>query len=116
MPAIRISDLAEVMIRELARFHGHDPKAIEIKVTGPRPGEKLYEELMNEEETRRSWELSQYYVIYPAFAKERSEQVNAMRKGRPVEPLNPYNTRNIMHLSQTELKDFLHASGLLTGN
>lgn len=44
---VRISDLAEKMIR-LAGFVPH--KDIEIKYTGLRPGEKLYEELLAKEE------------------------------------------------------------------
>ncbi|MEO8117233.1 MAG: nucleoside-diphosphate sugar epimerase/dehydratase [Bacteroidota bacterium] len=44
---VKISDLAEKMIR----LAGHEPgKQIEIKYTGLRPGEKLYEELLNKAE------------------------------------------------------------------
>ena len=34
---------------------------------GSKPGEKLYEELMNDEETRRTLELPSYFVVLPAF-------------------------------------------------
>ena len=67
MPAIRIKDLAEVMVAELAAAFGHRPQDIKIQVIGHQPGEKLYEELLNTEETRRSWELARYFVILPAF-------------------------------------------------
>lgn len=67
MPVIAIRDLAKVMIAELASRYGHKPEDIEIAVTGPRPGEKLYEELMTGEETRRALELQDYFVILPAF-------------------------------------------------
>jgi FlaA1/EpsC-like NDP-sugar epimerase len=67
MPAIRIQDLAEVMIQELAPACGHRPEDIRIQIIGHKPGEKMYEELMNTEETRRSWELLRYFVILPAF-------------------------------------------------
>ncbi|MDL1971503.1 MAG: polysaccharide biosynthesis protein [Candidatus Desulfofervidaceae bacterium] len=40
---------------------------IEIKEIGAKPGEKLYEELMTEEETRRSLELKDMFVTLPAF-------------------------------------------------
>ena len=44
---VKIAELAEKMIR----LAGHEPgKKIEIKFTGLRPGEKLYEELLNKEE------------------------------------------------------------------
>ncbi len=67
MPVVRIADLAEVMIAELAPRHGFDPQQIEIQVIGTKLGEKLYEELMNEEETRRTIELRDYFVILPGF-------------------------------------------------
>ncbi|MCE7995862.1 MAG: polysaccharide biosynthesis protein [Roseivirga sp.] len=62
MPTIRIEDLAISMIRHLAQ-----EKSIEIKIIGAKPGEKLYEELMNEEEVRRTSELERYFVVKPAF-------------------------------------------------
>lgn len=68
MPVARIVDLAAVMIEELAPKWGRNPKDIEIKLIGPKPGEKLYEELMNSEETRRTVELDKYFVVIPAFA------------------------------------------------
>lgn len=47
---IRIMDLAERIIR----FYGYEPNVdMPIKVTGLRPGEKLYEEVISEEERER---------------------------------------------------------------
>ena len=66
MEAIRIEDLAAVMISELAPKSGLNPDNIEITNTGIRPGEKIYEELMNEEEVRRSIELEHHFVVLPA--------------------------------------------------
>ncbi len=67
MPVVRIEDLARVMIEALAPHHGHDPAAIAVETIGSKPGEKLYEELLNEEEVRRSLELERYFVVLPAF-------------------------------------------------
>jgi FlaA1/EpsC-like NDP-sugar epimerase len=112
MPAIRISDLAEVMVRELAPRYGYSPEDIEIRISGQRPGEKLYEELMNEEETRRSWELDQYYVVNPALGSLGGD-VPVYENSRPVVVGRPYNTSNVEPLSQKELTDFLHSNNLL---
>jgi len=47
---IRIIDLAEKIIR----FYGYEPNVdMPIKITGLRPGEKLYEELISEKELQR---------------------------------------------------------------
>jgi FlaA1/EpsC-like NDP-sugar epimerase len=67
MPAICIADLAAVLIQALAPRHGFEPEQIETKVIGSKPGEKLYEELLNEEEVRRTVELPAYFVVLPAF-------------------------------------------------
>ncbi|UCG79780.1 MAG: polysaccharide biosynthesis protein, partial [Desulfobacterales bacterium] len=68
MPVINIKDLAEVMISELATSYGHRKENFEIEVIGFKAGEKLHEELMSGEETRRAWELQRYFVVLPAFA------------------------------------------------
>ena len=67
MPTIKINDLAEVMIQELAEHYGHSPNDIPIKVVGSMPGEKLYEELMSDTEVGRSVELDSYFVVLPSF-------------------------------------------------
>lgn len=67
MPVVRIEDLAKAMINELAVHYGFSPPQIEITEIGTKPGEKLYEELMSDEETRRSLELKDYFAVLPAF-------------------------------------------------
>lgn len=67
MPVVRIEDLAMAMINELAPVYGKRPDEIEITEIGTKPGEKLYEELMSPEETRRAVELRQYFSVLPAF-------------------------------------------------
>src|SRR5262249_31468668 len=48
MPALRIADLAETMIRCLSPAFGYTPEAVEVIEIGCRAGEKLYEELLME--------------------------------------------------------------------
>jgi FlaA1/EpsC-like NDP-sugar epimerase len=65
MPALRIGDLADVMIEELAPKYGHKPNEIEIKIVGRRAGEKLYEELMTEDEAENAYEDEEIILILP---------------------------------------------------
>lgn len=67
MPVVRISDLAEVMLELLAPRYGHKASDIEVVEIGAKPGEKLYEELISDEEIHRSLELDDMFVITPAF-------------------------------------------------
>jgi FlaA1/EpsC-like NDP-sugar epimerase len=116
MPAIRIQDLAEVMIDELAPVYGHSPETIQIEITGPRAGEKMYEELMNIEETRRAWELQSYFVVLPALTSIYRDILYEYPDiiGKTV--TNPYHSGNETHLSKDQLAQFLRANGLLVGN
>lgn len=65
MPALKIIDLAEVMIKDLAVVHGHNPKKIKIHYIGTRGGEKIFEELMTESEAIRALESDEMYIILP---------------------------------------------------
>ena len=113
MPAIRIQDLAEVMISELASRYGFSPEDIEIKNIGSKPGEKMYEELMNEEEIRRAWELNHYYVVLPAYGgiyrKIDYRYSNIISKTVS----QPYHSANQLPHSKKELAKFLHDHKLL---
>jgi FlaA1/EpsC-like NDP-sugar epimerase len=113
MPVIKIKDLAEVMIQELAPMYGHAASDIHVDIIGFKPGEKLYEELMNEEETRRSWELQRYFAVLPAFT--------CLYRNIPYEypsvvseqVTKPYNSEREKPLSKKQLAKFLRANKLL---
>lgn len=106
MPVARISDLAEVMRESFA-----DGRNIEIKEIGVKPGEKLYEELMNEEEVRRSYELDDFFVILPALIVDPSSSFPYVSELPKLEI--PYNSKFEESLSQEDLKIFLGNRGLL---
>jgi FlaA1/EpsC-like NDP-sugar epimerase len=112
MSAIRITDLVEVIVRERAPKHGFRHGDIAVKVVGKRPGEKLYEELMNDEEIRRSIELEKYFVVRPAIMAEQSDS-DAYVGGKSGKPQLPYNSANVEPLSQDALADLLHRSALI---
>jgi UDP-N-acetylglucosamine 4,6-dehydratase len=63
MPAVKIADLAEVMIQELALKSGYNPNDIKLKITGNRAGEKLYEELLTEAEALTTFEKDGILVM-----------------------------------------------------
>ena len=115
MPVIRIRDLAEVMISELAPSYGYQAENIKVEIIGTKPGEKMYEELMNDEETRRAWELKRYFVVLPAFT---SSYRNIVYKYPDVvfeEVDRPYHSGNEEPLSPDQLRNFLRENNLLEG-
>jgi FlaA1/EpsC-like NDP-sugar epimerase len=118
MPVLRIGDLAEVMIEDLAVDCGYKPADIPIEIIGPRSGEKMYEELMNEEEIHRSIELSKYFVVRPAILPSFRKIDYAypdMNQTNP--PERPYNSKNVGPMSKDQLREYLHSHpALLRGH
>ena len=69
VPSAKMTDLANVMI-------GDQP--IEIIITGIRPGEKIHEILVSEEEAHRTITRKEYYVILPILPElRRSNEENS---------------------------------------
>ena len=113
MPVIRIEDLAEVMIMELAPEYGFHPGEIVIEVIGKKTGEKMYEELMTWEETNSAIELEEYFVVTPAF-DGLYRKIEYKYEGIANDSVsNPYNSSNEKPLSKDDLADFLWENKLL---
>jgi FlaA1/EpsC-like NDP-sugar epimerase len=113
MPVIRIKDLAKAMIQVLAPVYGYEPSDISIQTIGIKPGEKLYEELMSDEETVRTWELERYFSVLPAFRSMYREIAysypDIVSKAVP----KTYHSANEAPLGIDELITFLKKNGLL---
>jgi FlaA1/EpsC-like NDP-sugar epimerase len=114
MPAIRIQDLADVMIQELAPAYGLDPEDIQVQIIGHKPGEKMFEELMNSEETRRAWELSRYFVVLPAFTDIYRNIAYDYPDIQTKQVTSPYNSGNVPSLTKAQLAAFLKENNLLS--
>jgi len=70
IPSMRISDLAKALAPGLP-----------VKIVGIRPGEKLHEVMITEDDSRQTLELDDRYVIEPAFAwwqRDRYDATGAM--------------------------------------
>ncbi len=107
MPVVRIVDLADVLIELVAPAYGRDPRSIEITRIGSRSGEKLFEELLNEEELRRTVELDTLFAVLPAFRNiygRISYEYPNMRE----EPVNKvYNSATEHPLDKKAIRAFL---------
>lgn len=113
MKTINIADLAQVMVALLAPVFGHDPEEIPIKTIGPLPGEKMYEELMNEEEIRRALELDNLFVVLPAL-RGLYDAAHVHYEGMNCRPVgSAYNSSHEKPASREFIAEFLLQPGVL---
>ena len=97
IPSARIVDIAEVMIGD---------KKVEIKTTGIRPGEKLHEVLISEEECYRTFDRDDYFVIQPILPELRSS-------GKITNCLSKEYTSKDNLMSKAEIRELLEEHNLL---
>jgi FlaA1/EpsC-like NDP-sugar epimerase len=101
MPTFRIRDLIEVMIEELAPRYNLDPEKIEIVQIGLRPGEKIDEALMTEEEKKVAEDLEDMWAIHSYL-------------GVLMKPTtSTYTSSSEKFMSKEEIREFLAKEKLL---
>ena len=97
IPAVNIMDMVRIMIGN---------KDIEVKVIGIRPGEKIHEILISEEEIPRTIKRGNYFVICPVLPKIRRVQID-----KPI--LTSELSSADYCMSREETKQFLKEVGYL---
>lgn len=116
MSVMRIADLAEVMINLLSPHYGFVPGDIRISYMGPRPGEKFYEELMNDEETRRSYDTQQLFIVMPAI-RNIYTNIDYTYEGLDMTMVEKtYHSSNVIPMSTLEISKFLLQPDVLSEN
>lgn len=94
IPSMKVVDLAEAICPHC-----------EIEYIGIRPGEKLHEVMITEDDARRTIEFDDYYIIQPDFVWWKRENVNG---GKPVPEGFKYSSdTNRQWLSVEELKEII---------
>jgi FlaA1/EpsC-like NDP-sugar epimerase len=94
MPAINIDSLADTMMGK----YGKVPK----EIIGRKAGEKLYEELMTEEEMARAYENDDMYIILPQLLEATPANYTGFGKVQSVK-----NSRDSKLLSEEEILSLL---------
>jgi FlaA1/EpsC-like NDP-sugar epimerase len=109
MNALKIIDLAEVMIEELAPKDKYKGK-IGIKIIGIRPGEKIYEMLMTEEEAQYAIYFDNLFILRQGVITP-----HCMQRSPLTKPLNKkyYDARATRLLSKEEIRKLLYQVKIL---
>jgi len=97
MPACRVIDLAKIMAKAITKRDDYP-----IKETGIRPGEKIHEILVSEEEMHRAIETETNYIIYPH---------GKLEKPRLLRDLKEYTSNNTQILNEEGILSLLKKEG-----
>jgi FlaA1/EpsC-like NDP-sugar epimerase len=100
LPSARILDLAEVI---------RGDRDLPILITGVRPGEKLHEILVSEEEAFRTVDMDGYLIIQPILP-----ELRAARSGLPTVN-EEYSSANGL-IEKARLRDLINEAGILNGD
>ena len=112
MPTVNITDLAEVLIEELAPQYGHKVEDIDIEIIGTIPGEKMYEELMTEDEATRSLEREDMFIIPPLIMDGISKYDGSAYNATPIRSMD-YVSKDVVPLNKNEIRAILKNDGIL---
>jgi UDP-N-acetylglucosamine 4,6-dehydratase/5-epimerase len=83
-----------------------------VEYISARPGEKMHETLINEDEIRNTWELDGNYIVFDPLIKE--EKIKELYPNiSPIKTNKPYNSSVAEKISIDELKKNITESGLL---
>jgi UDP-glucose 4-epimerase len=99
VPSARVTDIAEALIGE---------RPIETKITGIRPGEKVHEILVSEEEAHRTIARGDYYVIAPMLPELVTEKLESTLE-------KEYSSNDIL-MTRLELDELLQKHNLMVEN
>lgn len=103
MRPLKIIDLAEVLVEELAPRHGKDPKKIKYKVIGVRPGEKIHEPLITAEESKYMTEGKDMFILHNIALLQFGISIPANKNGKALD----YNSGTMPLMSKKEIKEML---------
>jgi UDP-N-acetylglucosamine 4,6-dehydratase/5-epimerase len=107
MPVFMLSDLVHVVVEELAPKYGIESNKVKIKEIGLRAGEKMYEDLMTEEEARSTIETNHYLIIQPEITFSHFKKVKRDYNGGKRTLKESYSSKQSKILSREELKEIL---------
>jgi FlaA1/EpsC-like NDP-sugar epimerase len=113
MSSMSIADMTRVLIKLLAPLQGKKPEDIVIKIIGARPGEKTWEELSTDEESRRILEGEQYLCVLPSandipFDIEQRYEKLGLKRATCI-----YNSEHEPKMTDSQIKSFLMRDGVL---
>ena len=111
---------SEIFVPELRAYSIRDLKQALMELLGNtgetkipiRPGEKIHETLINEDEIRHAWKLDNKYVIFSSILTEK-EIKSFHPRIKKIKGMMCYSSDKISKIPKDELKKLITKSGLL---
>ena len=108
MKVVNITDLIEILIKYFAEKHNKSFEKIQIQEIGMFAGEKMYEELFSIEESERTYEIDNMYIIFPQISEvSQNIELEKYPNIKKFDIKKPFNSRNGPFLSKDEILKFL---------
>lgn len=111
MPVILLQDLAEIVVEETSKKYSICNKNVVIKSIGLRAGEKMYEELMTEEESEYAYEFNDMFAVIPVNFDR--EKYTNYYKGYKKAQVGKYTSDMVTPLSKEKLQELIIKEGLI---
>jgi len=114
MDCIKIVDLLDVLINHFTKTYNKSSAKIQIKEIGLFSGEKMYEELFSIEESYRTFEIEDIFIIFPQIT-ELFENID-LSKYKDIKKFDikkAFNSKDAQFLSKEEILDFLMDSNVI---
>jgi len=113
MPVFKLKDLCEISIEKIAPKYKKNPKDVEIKVVGLRPGEKMHESLMTEEESKNALETDKMFIMLPEILLIRIKDIEKRYNGAKRTGKATYESDKEKPLNKQQLKEILTKEKIL---
>ena len=102
---IFVPKIPSYKILDLAKAFSSNCK---IKIIGIRPGEKIHEELISEDDSLNTFENKKYYIIYPLIENKKNKSIEKHFKAKKIKKKFSYkSSTNNKFLNSIELKKLL---------
>ncbi|NOV00467.1 SDR family NAD(P)-dependent oxidoreductase [Paenibacillus planticolens] len=108
MPVVLLKDLVDVLVPKVSLKLGISQNEISIKEIGLRPGEKMFEELMTEEESQHAYEFNDMFMIRNMFIKDFKEY-----EGATLAQQKSYSSEIQKPMTKSELHTLLDCQNLI---
>jgi len=115
MPATLLGTLVKALIAEYAPAVGRKASGIGTRVIGPRPGETLHEQIVTDEESPRTIETRDDYIIKPTHMFRQVGDYEKTHRGKPCR-MQGYNSGAQKQLPLRDVRAFIRRAGLASAD